>query len=164
QRRRRRRLADEHRLLGATPGGRARPLHGDAHVHGDRPMIAAASGVAAAALSVTPVRLRLTGSAARTIAITNTGDSPVVVRAQRAGRVIDGRGLPRLAGSPQPAESWIHMRPSRVTIAPGGRAVIAVSSTAPPTASFGDHPALVLLTTQPRPGAGVAVRVRIGVV
>ena len=127
-------------------------------------MIAAASGVAAAALSVTPERLRLTGSAARTIAITNTGDSPTVVVARPAGLALDGRGMPTLAGRPQPAASWIHARPSRVAIAPGARAVISVSSTAPSTASHGDHPVLVLLTTQPRPGAGVAIRVRIGVV
>lgn len=127
-------------------------------------MIAAASSVAAAALSVTPVRLRLTGPAARTIAITNAGDSPAVVIARPAGIALDGRGLPALAGRPQPAASWIHARPSRVAIAPGARAVITVWSTAPATASPGDHAALVLLTTQPRPGAGIAIRMRIGVI
>ena len=127
-------------------------------------MIAAASGVAAAALSVTPVRLRLAGSAPRTIAITNAGDSPAIVTARPAGLAVDGRGMPALAGRPQPAASWIHARPSRVAVAPGARVVITVSSTAPRTASPGDHAALVLLTTQPRPGAGVAIRMRIGVV
>jgi len=127
-------------------------------------MIAVASGVAAAALSVTPVRLRLTGSAARTIAITNAGDSPAVVIARTAGLALDGRGMPALAGRRQPAASWLHLRPSRIVVAPGARAVVTVSSTAPPAASPGDHSALVLLTTQPRPGVGIAIRVRIGVV
>jgi len=127
-------------------------------------MIAAAPVVAAAALSVTPVRLRLTGSAARTIAIVNAGNSPEVVIARPAGLAFDRRGMPALAGGQEPAASWIHAWPSRVAVAPGARAVITVSSTAPPAAPPGDHAALVLLTTQPRPGSGVAIRVRIGVV
>ncbi len=126
-------------------------------------MIAAASGVAAAALSVTPVRLRLTGSAARTIAVTNTGDSPAVVPARPAGLALDGRGLPTLPGRAQPAAAWTPERPNPAGSPPGGRALLTVSSTAPPTASHGDHPALVLLTTQPRRGGGVGIRVRIGV-
>lgn len=127
-------------------------------------MIAAAAGIAASALSVTPVHLRLTRSAARTIAITNTGDAPAVVIVRSAGLALDDHGMPALARRPQPAASWIHARPSRVALAPGARASVTVSSTAPAAASPGDHAALVLLTTQPRPGAGVAIRVRIGVV
>jgi hypothetical protein len=42
--------------------------------------------------------------------------------------------------------------------------VVTVSSAAPAGALPGDHPALVLFTTQPPRTAGVAIRMRIGVV
>jgi hypothetical protein len=49
-------------------------------------------------------------------------------------------------------------------VAPGGTAEVTVSSSAPVGALPGDHPALVLFTTQPPRGAGVTIRMRIGVV
>jgi hypothetical protein len=49
-------------------------------------------------------------------------------------------------------------------VAPGGTAAVTVSSAAPAGARPGDHAALVLLTTQPPRGAGVTIRMRIGVV
>ena len=107
--------------------------------------------------------MRLSAGASRTIVIRNGGDAAAAVDARLAGFVLDRRGKPVIARG-QVAAGWLRLRPQRVVLAPGGAAALNVSSTAPAGASPGDHPALVLLTTQPRPGAGVAIRVRIGVV
>ena len=126
-------------------------------------MIAAAAGVAAA-LSVSPVRIRLTRAASRTITITNAGNASATVDARPAGFVLDRRGKPTIARDRQPAAGWLRLQPPRVVLAPGGTAVVTVSSAAPAGALPGDHPALVLFTTQPPRTAGVAIRMRIGVV
>jgi hypothetical protein len=126
-------------------------------------VIAAATGIAAAAISVSPVRIRLTASASRTIVITNAGDAPAVVDARLAGFVLDRHGKPVVARG-QAAAGWLSLRPQRVVLAAGRAATLTVSSRAPAGAIPGDHPALVLLTTQPRTAAGVAIRMRIGVV
>ena len=126
-------------------------------------MIAAAAGVAAA-LSVSPVRIRLTRAASRTITITNAGNASARVDARPAGFVLDRRGKPTIARDRQPAAGWLRLQPPRVVLAPGGTAVVTVSSAAPAGALPGDHPALVLFTTQPPRTAGVAIRMRIGVV
>ena len=57
-------------------------------------MIAIATGVAAAALSVSPVHLRLDGMATRTITIRNTGSLAATVDAQSASIRFDRRGRP----------------------------------------------------------------------
>jgi len=126
-------------------------------------VIAAAAGVAAA-LSVSPVRIRLTRAASRTITITNAGNASATVDARPAGFVLDRRGKPTIARDRQPAAGWLRLQPPRVVLAPGGTAVVTVSSAAPAGALPGDHPALVLFTTQPPRTAGVAIRMRIGVV
>lgn len=126
-------------------------------------MIAAAAGVAAA-LSVSPVRIRLTRAASRTITITNAGNASATVDARPAGFVLDRRGKPTIARDRQPAAGWLRLQPPRVVLAPGGTAVVTVSSAAPAGALPGDHPALVLFTTLPPRTAGVAIRMRIGVV
>ena len=127
-------------------------------------MIVAATGVAAAALSVSPVRIRLTGASSRTITITNAGNAAAAVQARPASFVLDRRGKPTIAREPRQAAGWLRLRPRRLVLAPGGTAVVTVSSAAPAGARPGDHPALVLLMTQPSRAAGVAIRVRIGVV
>lgn len=127
-------------------------------------MTAAAASVAAAALSVSPVHIRLTRAASRTITITNAGDAAVAVAARPAGFVLDRRGKPTIARERQPAAGWLRLRPRRFVLAPGGTAVATVSFAAPAGALPGDHPSLVLFTTRPRRAAGVAIRVRIGVV
>jgi hypothetical protein len=126
-------------------------------------VIAAAAGVAAA-LSVSPVRIRLTRAASRTITITNAGNASATVDARPAGFVLDRRGKPTIARDRQPAAGWLRLQPPRVVLAPGGTAVVTVSSAAPAGALPGDHPALVLFTTLPPRTAGVAIRMRIGVV
>jgi hypothetical protein len=56
------------------------------------------------------------------------------------------------------------LQPRHLVVAPGGTADVTVTSSAPAGAPSGDHPALVLFTTQPPRGPGVAIRMRIGVV
>ncbi len=125
-------------------------------------MIAAAASVAA--LSVSPVHLRLTRSASRTITITNAGNAAASVDARAASFVLDRRGKPTIAPGRQPAAGWLRLQPRLLLLAPGRTAVVTVSSVAPAGALPGDHPALVLFTTQPPRTAGVAIRMRIGVV
>ena len=127
-------------------------------------MIAAAAGVASAALSVTPVHLRLSGTSSRTITVTNAGNAAAAVEARPGSFVLDRRGKPMLARERQPAAGWLRLRPRRLVLVPGGSAVVTVTVAAPAGALPGDHPALVLLTTQPPRAAGVAIRVQIGVV
>jgi hypothetical protein len=126
-------------------------------------VIAAATGIAAAAISVSPVRVRLTASASRTVVVRNGGSATAAIDARLAGFVLDRRGKPVVSRA-QAAAGWLRLRPRRVVLAPGGAALLSISSAAPSGAIPGDHSALVLLTTQPRPGAGVAIRMRIGVV
>jgi hypothetical protein len=123
-----------------------------------------AAGISAAAISVSPVRIQLTGSASRTITIRNAGAVAVSVDARPAGFVLDPRGRPTVALQPLHAAGWLRLRPRLVVLPPGGAGAVTVWSAAPAGALPGDHPALVLLTTQPPRGSGVAIRVRIGVV
>ena len=127
-------------------------------------MIAAAAGVAAAALSVSPVHIRLSGASSRTITITNAGNAAAAVEARPGSFVLDRSGKPTLARERQPAAGWLRLQPRRLVLAPGGSAVVTVTSVAPAGALPGDHAALVLLRTQPPRAAGVAIRVEIGVV
>lgn len=127
-------------------------------------MIAAASSIAAAALSVSPARLALTRGASRTIAIVNAGTASATVEASAAGFVLDRRGKPAVARRRAPAVSWLRLAPRRFVVEPGGRRLVTVSARVPAAAGPGDHPALVLLATVPPRGAGVAIKVRIGVV
>jgi hypothetical protein len=126
-------------------------------------VIAAATGVAAAAISVSPVRVRLNANAGRTLTIRNGGDAAVAVDARLAGFVLDRRGKPVVVRG-QVAAGWLRVRPQRIVLAPGGVAALTVSSAVPAGTGPGDHPALVLLTTQTRPKAPVAIRMRVGVV
>jgi hypothetical protein len=127
-------------------------------------VIAAGAGIAAAALSVSPVRIRLTRAASRTITITNAGNAAASVDVRPASFFLDRRGKPTIARERQQAAGWLRVRPRRLVLAPGGTAVVTVASAAPSGVVPGDHPALVLFTTQPPRAAGVAIRMRIGVV
>jgi hypothetical protein len=101
--------------------------------------------------------------APRTLTIRNGGDTPASIDARLAGFVLDRRGKPVVARR-RAGAGWLRVQPARVVIPPGGAAALTVSSTVPAAAAPGDHPALVLLTTQPRAAGGVAIRVRVGVV
>ena len=118
------------------------------------------------ALTASPGRLALVGAGDGSIRVTNPGQSPVVVDVSRAGFTLDHRGRPRIAsrGGRRAAVSWVTVRPGRFVLAAGAGRSVTVSSRLPVRAQPGDHDALVLLTTRPQRGAGVAVRMRIGVV
>ena len=118
------------------------------------------------ALTATPTRVLLAGSQRAAIALANPGKSPVVVDVGRAGFLLDRRGRPHIAPRdiPRAAVTWLSVRPAHVVVPPGTRRTLTVTSRPPRRAEPGDHDALVLLTTRPRGGAGVAVRMRIGVV
>ena len=127
-------------------------------------MIAVSTGIAAAALSVSPVHLRLDGMATRMITIRNTGSSAATVDAQSASIRFDRRGRPAPAPPRRRLGGWLRLRPRRFVVDPGASAVVTVWSAAPKGAVPGDHAALVLLTAVPSRGTGIAVRLRVGVV
>jgi hypothetical protein len=132
--------------------------------------LAAASLFAArppVALAASPVRVRLLGKSTRTVRITNWGASEVVADVGTAGFALGLRGRPHVVrrdSGPDPAASWIAVRPRRLALAPGRTMTLTVSSSLPLGAEPGDHPALVLVATRPRERGGVAVRMRIGIV
>jgi hypothetical protein len=115
------------------------------------------------ALTASPARVTLVGSGQAEIQVRNTGSNPVVVDIARAGFRLDLRGRPRIA-PPGAADRWLTLRPRRLALASGASASLTVAANLPRRAEPGDHDALVLLTTRPRHAAGVAVRMRIGVV
>jgi hypothetical protein len=127
-------------------------------------VIAVATGAAAAALSVSPVRIRLTGVASRTIKIRNGGNAAATVDARAAGFAVDGRGRPLVAARRGPAVAWLRLRPRSVVLGPHGAAGVAISVVTPTGASPGDHAAIVLFATRAATTAGVAVRLQVGVV
>jgi hypothetical protein len=126
-------------------------------------VIAAATGAAAAAISVSPVRVGVGVGVRRTPPTKKSGDTPASIDARLASFVLDRRGKPVVAPR-RAGAGWLRVQPERVVIPPGGVAALTISSTVPAAAAPGDHPALVLLTTQPRAAGGVAIRVRVGVV
>lgn len=127
------------------------------------PASAGASAVRpSVSLVASPARISLVGTARQTIRVANTGASAVVVDIARAGFALDLRGRPRVAT--RPAAPWLHVRPLRLAIAPGREASLTVRTAPSPRAEPGDHGALVLLTTERRPGRALAIRMRLGVV
>ena len=124
---------------------------------------AASSPRWATSLSVTPTHVRLAVGASRTIRLTNSGAGSVVVDAAPAGFALDLRGRPRVAPRGR-GPSWFLIRPRRLELAAGRSASLTVSCWLPRRAEPGDHPALLLLTTEPRAGSTIATRLQIGVV
>jgi hypothetical protein len=127
-------------------------------------VICLAAGAASAALSVSPVHIRMSGASSRAITITNAGNAAAAVEARPGGFMFDRRGRPTLARGRWPAAGWLRVRPQRLMLAPGGTAIVTVTSVAPAGALAGDHAALVLLRTRSSRAAGVAIRMQIGVV
>jgi hypothetical protein len=118
-------------------------------------------------LVASPAHVTLADRARQTIRVTNAGSEAVTVEVTRAGFALDLRGRPRIVprrpGS-GPAAPWLIFRPRRLALAAGGAASLTVLAKLPRPAQPGDHSALVLLTTRPRFRAGLAVRMRIGIV
>jgi hypothetical protein len=128
----------------------------------------AAAGTARSpvALTVTPGRVALAGSGQAAVRVTNAGLSPVVVDVARAGFALDLRGRPKVVvrAGPRASASWLTVRPGRFVLRPGAGRSLTVASRLPARVEPRDHDALVLLTTRAQRGAGVAVRMRIGIV
>ena len=117
-------------------------------------------------LTATPAHVALAGSSRATVRVTNPGLSPVVVDVRRAGFSLDLRGRPKIVvrGDRRAASAWVTARPTRFVLGAGASRSLTVASQLPRSVEPGDYDALVLLTTRPRRGAGVAVRMRIGIV
>jgi hypothetical protein len=134
------------------------------------PASAGATGSAPArhpsvALTASPAHVTLHGSAKTAVLISNTGRARLVVDVQRAGFALDLRGRPRIvARRGRTAGSWLAVRPKSLSLQPGTSATLTVSAKLPRHVEPGDHDALILLTTRPRDHAGLAVRMRLGVV
>ena len=130
----------------------------------------ASSGAGAArpalALTATPAHLALAASSRPAMRAATPGAPPLVVDVARAGFSLDRRGRPRIAprDGARAAAAWIAVRPARFVLRAGANRLLTVTARLPRRVEPGDHDALVLLTTRPQRGAGVAVRVRIGVV
>jgi hypothetical protein len=114
------------------------------------------------ALSASPPRVVLAGASSEAIQVTNAGRRIAVVTVAPAGFALDLRGRPRVVqvrGRP-----LFEVRPRRLELPPRQTAVLTVSAASLRTTPPGDHAALVLLTTRPLAGNGIAVRMRLGVV
>jgi hypothetical protein len=118
------------------------------------------------ALTANPAHVSLAGPGRATVRVANPGRSAVLVDIARAGFSLDLRGRPRVVArsGPRAAATWLTVRPVRLVLPAGASRTLTVAARLPARVEPGDHDALVLLTTRPRRGAGVAVRMRIGVV
>lgn len=139
-----------------------------------RALVAAVLGAAAASipgaaasrgigLSASPQRLTLRGASAAVITVRNPGRRTVRVDLSRAGFARSLRGKPRLRPA-RGAAGWLRLRPRRLRLAPGARAILHVAAKLPHRVRPGDHPALVLLTTRPLGVKRVRLRLRVGVI
>jgi hypothetical protein len=117
------------------------------------------------AISATPARVTLAGSGEATVRVTNPGQSPLVVDVSRATFALDLRGRPTIAmGTGRRIATWLAVHPARLVVPVGATRPLTVTARLPRLIEPGDHDALVLLTTSPRRGASVAVRMRLGIV
>jgi hypothetical protein len=114
-------------------------------------------------LSASPLRVTLHGSAAATVTVRNPGRRALVVDVSRAGFARSLHGKPRVR-SARKAAAWLRVRPRRLRVAAGGKAVLRVRAAPPRLVEPGDHSALVLLTTRPLGRRRVRVRLRVGVI
>src|SRR4029077_11707662 len=136
---------------------------GDADVHGDRQvrrvLIALVLGAAAASspgaadgrrigLSASPLPLTLRGASTAAITVRNPGRRPLLVDVSRSGFARSLHGKPRVQAA-HGAAAWLWLRPKRIRLRAGAKAVLHVRAAPPRRTAPGDHPALVLLTTRP---------------
>ena len=114
-------------------------------------------------LSASPLRLTLRGASAAAITVRNPGRRPLLVDVSRAGFARSLHGRPRVR-SARGSGAWLRLRPKRIRLRAGAKAVLHVRAAPPRRTSPGDHPAIVLLTTRPLGVKHVRVRLRVGVI
>lgn len=115
-------------------------------------------------LVASPARVQVEGTGHQTIRLSNHGRSAVVVDASRAGFALSLRGgRPRVVAAPGTAR-WLSFAPRRLRVAPGATTSITITTRVPRGTTPGDHASVLLLSTRPRARAGLAVRLRLGVV
>jgi hypothetical protein len=114
-------------------------------------------------LSASPLRLTLRGASGASITVRNPGRQPLLVNVSRAGFGRSLHGKPRVRQA-HGSVAWLQLRPKRIRLRAGGKAVLHVRSVPARKTAAGDHPALVLLTTKPLGVKHVRVRVRVGVI
>ena len=117
-----------------------------------------------ASLAAAPARVTLTGAEQRTIRVTNSGGAVTLLDVAPAGFALDPRGRPRIVPRSDAVAARLVVQPRQLALKPGEASTLVVSAAIPTHAQAGDHPALVLLTTRPRPGSGLGVRLQIGIV
>jgi hypothetical protein len=118
-----------------------------------------------ASLAASPAHVTLTGSARQAIEVTNSGATPVVVEARVAGFTLDLRGQPRIVPVHRGLMpvSWLTLVRPRIVVPARGWASVNVVSTVPPSASPGEHNAVVVLSTVSQRSQAVAVQMRLGI-
>src|SRR5262249_44708546 len=115
---------------------RAGPLHLDAHVHGDRAVMACTAAAACAlarppvSLVASPSRVLLARGGRATIEVRNSGAERVTGAVTRAGFGLDLGGRPRILR--RAARPWVAVRPRRFALVPGASTRIAVAAVARP--------------------------------
>jgi hypothetical protein len=127
--------------------------------------LAGGGPTAVVSLSASPARVALAGGAGATIALRNVGRSSLSVTASPDGFALDLHGRPELVSraARRGAATWLSVRPRRVALAPGAKALVRVASTVPRGAEPGDHHAVVLFATRATHAGRVGVRMRVGV-
>ncbi len=115
-----------------------------------------------AALTASPARIELVGAGVRSIRVVNPGRAGVVVDAAPAGFGLDLRGRPHIVARRDP-DVRVSVSPGRVALSPGATASVVVSSSVGRHARPGDHELLVVLATRRLVGAGVSIRMQVGV-
>jgi hypothetical protein len=124
------------------------------------PGAAAGGGIG---LSASPLRLTLRGASTAAITVRNPGRRPLLVDVSRAGFGRSLHGKPQVR-SARGVAGWLRLRPRRIRLRGGAKAVLHVRTAPPRSTPPGDHPALVLLTTRPLGVKHVRVRLRVGVI
>jgi hypothetical protein len=103
------------------------------------------------------------GKSASVITVRNPSRRSLRVDVSRADFSRSLRGKPRV-WAVRGAATWLHLHPLRFRLAPGAKRTLHLAAVPSRRAAPGDHPALVLLTTQPVGVKHVRVRLRVGVV
>ncbi len=108
------------------------------------------------AIAVSPARVLLAAGETQPLHLANRGTDAASVRVTTAGYALGLRGRVRILGS----RGAVLVRPARLVVPARGSIDVTVSGR---QAGPGDHPSLVLFTTE-RAASDIAVRLRLGVV